>query len=631
MRKLRPATLALIFLSLLMSFSCSRKDSRADQTRPNILWITIEDVNSFVGAYGDTLARTPNLDRLAEEGVRYTQAFATAPVCSPARACLITGVYATSLGTMHLRSEVDIPDFIVGFPVYLRESGYYCTNNEKTDYNFEAAEIWDESSGTAHWRTRPEGAPFFSVFNIETTHQSQIFGSDSAFYAKYGRLLSDTERQDPSRMSIPPYHFDTPVVRKLWARYYDLVTIMDRQVGEILAQLDEDGLSDNTWVFFFSDHGTGMPRSKRALYDSGLGVPLIVRAPAAYRKKYGMVPGDAIDRLVDFSDMAPTMLHLLGLPMPEYLQGQPFIGDGHPNKTYLHGTADRVDEAYELSRTVRNERFRYIRNYYPHLPLLQPNYYTDQSEIMRELHRVLATGVELTPAQQSAWQPYRLPEELYDLENDPYEVRNQAANPEYRSVLEELREAHRNWVLDTGDAGLIPEPAMHRLAAGRTVYEAMRDTSAVHFGRLLEVTDLMFKGEEAIPELLRYSESADLLQRYWAAVGLEILGSNAAPARIVLLGLLDDPAPEVRLAAVMACCNIDECARALPVLIREMENPDEMVVLMAVRSFQQLGVKAAPIRAQAAAIRDRLCAQSAGKWKGYDLYSCWSLREAFKN
>lgn len=631
MRKLLPATLAIFILSLFLSFSCSKRDSGAGQTPPNILWITIEDVNPFIGAYGDTLARTPNLDRLAEEGVCYTRAFATAPVCSPARACLITGVYASSLGTMHLRSEVAIPDFIVGFPSYLREAGYYCTNNEKTDYNFEAVDMWDESSGTAHWRNRPEGAPFFSVFNIETTHQSRIFGSDSVFYERYGSLLSHDERQNPARMFVPPYHFDTPEVRKLWARYYDLVTIMDRQVGEILNQLDEDGLSDNTWVFFFSDHGTGMPRSKRALYDSGLGVPLIVRAPAAYRKRYAMVPGDVVDRLVDFSDMAPTMLNLLDLPMPDYFEGQPFIGDGHPGKTYLHGTADRVDEAYELSRTVRTERFRYIRNYYPHLPLLQPNYYTDQSEIMVEFHRVMATGVELTPAQQSAWQPHRMPEELYDLKNDPFEVRNLAANSAYLSVLEELRRAHRNWVLDTRDAGLIPEPAMHRLAAGRTVYEAMRDTSSVHFGRLLEVTELMLKGEEAIPELSRYAESVDPLQRYWAAVGLEILGSKAAPARNVLLSQLDDPAPEVRLAAVMACCNIDECAKALPVLIREMENPDEMVVLMAVRSFQLLGKKAAPIRAQAAAIRDRLCAQSAGNYKGYDLYSCWSLREAFKN
>ena len=631
MRKLRPAAYAIFILSLLMSFSCSRKDSGPDQSRPNILWITVEDINPFLGAYGDTVARTPNLDRLAVEGVRYTHAFATAPVCSPARGCLITGVYASSLGTMHLRSEVPIPESIKGFPFYLRQAGYYCTNNEKEDYNFEDPEIWDESSSSAHWRNRPKGAPFFSVFNIETTHQSRIFGSDSVFYERYGKLLSPQERTDPQRIAVPPYHFDTPEVRKLWARYYDLVSIMDGQAGKILDQLDEDGLSDNTWVFFFSDHGTGMPRSKRALFDSGLKVPLIVRAPAAYRQRFKSTAGSTDDRLVDFADFAPTMLRLLDLPLPQYLHGQPFIGEDIPPKVYTYGTSDRVDEAFELSRTVRSRHYRYIRNYYPHLSLLQPNFYTDQSEIMRELHRVLATGVELTPAQQSAWQPHRLPEELYDLENDPFEVRNLAVNPEYRSVVEELREVHRNWVKDTRDAGLIPEPAMHRLAAGRTVYEAMRDTSAVRFERLLEVTDLMFKGEKAVPELSRYAESVDPLQRYWAAVGLEILGSKAAPARNVLLGLLDDPAPEVRLSAVMACCNIEECARALPVLIREMENPDEMVVLMAVRSFQQLGVKAVPIRAQAAAIRDRLCAQSDGNYKGYDLYSCWSLREAFKN
>jgi N-sulfoglucosamine sulfohydrolase len=615
---------------LIVTLSCSpgMKDGRDD--RPNFLWITAEDINPFIGAFGDSVARTPHLDALAAEGVRYTNTFATAPVCSPARGCLITGVYASSLGTMHLRSEVSIPEHIPGFPVYLRNAGYYCTNNEKTDYNFDETGIWDESGGTAHWRNRPGDVPFFSVFNIETTHQSRIFGSDSAFYEKYGRLLKPEERQDPARMPVPPYHFDTPEVRKLWARYYDLVTILDRQVGAILAQLEEDGLSDNTWVFFFSDHGTGMPRSKRALFDSGLRVPLIVRAPAAYRQRLGLTAGSTDDRLIDFADFAPTMLRLLDLALPQYLHGQPFIGEDLPPKAYTYGTSDRVDEAFELSRTVRSRRYRYIRNYYPHLPLLQPNFYTDQSEIMRELHRVLASGVSLTPAQQAMWQPRRAPEELYDLTSDPFEVRNLAGEPEYRAVLEEHRMVHRQWVLDTRDAGLCPEPAMHRMAEGRTVYEAMRDTSVVHFERLLSVTDLMLRGADAIPDLLLYSASEDVLQRYWAVKGLEILGDKAQPARDELLGLLDDPAPEVRLAAVMACCNIGACDRALPVLLREMENPDEKVVLMAVRAFQELGGKAALIRTQMADVRDRLCAQSAGKSKGYDLYACWSLLEAFK-
>lgn len=218
---------------LLLSAGC-RPAGPEVAAQPNILWITSEDMNAFLGAYGDPVANTPNLDRLAAEGVRYRQAYSTASLCSPSRSCLITGMYATSLGTQHLRSEMTVPDYVKGFPKYLREAGYYCTNNKKEDYNFVDTAIWDESSGKAHWRNRAEGQPFFSVFNLETTHQSQIFGSDSVFYQKYGRQLTDAERCDPSEVPVPPYHFDTPTVRKLWARYYDLVTIMDRQVGEIL-------------------------------------------------------------------------------------------------------------------------------------------------------------------------------------------------------------------------------------------------------------------------------------------------------------------------------------------------------------------------------------------------------------
>jgi uncharacterized sulfatase len=205
----------LIIFSFILITACQNQHQ---SIRPNILWITIEDLTPMLGCYGDPVAKTPAIDQLAAKGVKYTNAYASAAVCSPARSCLITGVFATTLGTQNLRSETSIPSQIVPFPQYLRQTGYYCTNNYKEDYNFEIADIWDESSETAHWRNRQPDQPFFAVFNFETTHQSKIFGSDSAYQARYSKYLDKIERTDPDRVPLPSYSFDTPEIRKLWAR-----------------------------------------------------------------------------------------------------------------------------------------------------------------------------------------------------------------------------------------------------------------------------------------------------------------------------------------------------------------------------------------------------------------------------
>ena len=286
--------------------------------KPNILWITCEDTSPYLGCYGDPHALTPNLDKLASEGSLYTQAFVTAPVCSPVRSCLITGVYATSLGTQHLRSTVSPPVSIQPFPKYLRAAGYYCSNNSKEDYNFRDPTIWDDSSETAHWRNRKAGQAFFSVFNLMFTHQGQINGSDEAFFEKYRAKLRPEERHDPETLVLPPYYPDTPMVRNIWARYYDLITFMDKEVGKLLAQLDEDGLAEDTIVFFFADHGLGLPRFKRTLYDSGLHIPLIVRFPARYRSMASASPGGRIDRLVSTIDLPPTVLTLAGFTVDTF-------------------------------------------------------------------------------------------------------------------------------------------------------------------------------------------------------------------------------------------------------------------------------------------------------------------------
>ena len=270
--------------SLLMV--CGVLQAVEQTERPNILWITAEDMSPVLGCYGDKFAITPNIDQLAKESVRYTKAFASAPVCSPSRSCLITGCYPTSLSTQQMRSGFAIPKSMRGFPALLRQRGYYTTNNVKTDYNTgNYAEIikssWNESSATAHWRQRGDKAqPFFSVFNLMTSHQSRsMVWPYARFKEEVQSTLSPGDIHDPNKVPLPPYYPDTPLVRRELARFYDCVTAMDLQVGAILKQLQEDGLAENTIVFFYSDHGSGMPRHKRALLDSGMHVPLLIRFP----------------------------------------------------------------------------------------------------------------------------------------------------------------------------------------------------------------------------------------------------------------------------------------------------------------------------------------------------------------
>jgi len=620
-----------LLLSFLLSlFLFQPAFGQSTENQPNILWITCEDLNAYLGSYGDAQAITPNLDRLADEGVRFTRAFAPAPVCSPARSALITGIYATSLGTQHLRSEVEIPDEVRVLPYYLRDAGYYCTNNSKEDYNFQDEDMWDESSKGAHWRNRPDGKPFFSVFNIETTHQSKIFGTEEEFYERYGHQLTEEERHDPDDMVIPPYFFDTPITRQLWARYYDLVTIMDRQVQDILDQLEEDGLAENTIVFFFADHGTGMPRGKRALYDSGLKVPFLVKAPSAYQEALDLVPGTQSARLVNFVDFAPTVLSIIGQGAPDQMQGIAFLGEHQqPAPEYVFATSDRVDEAFEISRSVRGQRFLYIRNYLPHLPLIQPNFYTDQSEVMVELRRVLAEG-DLTPAQQHMWASTRPVEELYDTEVDPFQVNNLADDPEYATVLTNMRAAQQQWATETHDSGLIPEPMMQRLAEGSTIYEMVRDADIFPVQDVLRITNFSLPEKELTEQLvLELIKKENPILRYWSVVGLENDVELTSLVQPTLKKLLNDPFPSVQIQTAKLLCQSGKCEDALPLLTDKL-NSEGATMLMAARAIQHLGALAKPVLPEVRKTQQRLCEIAEDRSQYYELYACWALSEWMK-
>ena len=433
--------------------------------RPNIVWISNEDMSPRLGAYGDTLARTPTLDRLAAESIRFTNAFTTAPVCAPSRAAIITGMYQTAIGAQHMRTTEDtvpelpgpylaVPPFYVkAFPEYLRAAGYFTSNREKTDYQFGVPfTIWDDIGPNAHWRNRADKSqPFFSVFNLNITHESRIFPTSPA---RKGKPLVT----DPGRVQVPPYYPDTPAVREEIARVYDNIADMDRQVGDILQQLHDDGLAANTIVFYWSDHGDGMPRAKRSLYDSGLRVPLMIRWPNALGPTF--TPGSVSHELVSFIDLAPTVLALAGLEVPTHLQGRVLVGPkAAPAPELVFAARDRMDIEYDMMRSARDTRFLYIRNFSPELPFAGYIPYRNQSDIMQEWLRLQAER-RLAGAPALWMRTSRPVEELYDTKPDPHQIRNLAGDPAHQRTLERMRQAVVDWMARIDDQGLVNEPEM---------------------------------------------------------------------------------------------------------------------------------------------------------------------------
>ena len=585
-----------ILLTLLIGTLSTCQINSGGDAQPNILWITIEDLTPMIGCYGDQVALTPTIDKLAEKGVKYTNAYATAAVCSPARSCLLTGVYATTLGTQHLRSETEVPRSIVPFPRYLREKGYYCTNNYKEDYNFNPENVWDESSKDAHWRNRTNTAePFFAVFNLETTHQSRIFGSDSIYNERFSKYLPNIERTNPGDITLPSYFFDTPEIRNLWARYYDNVQIVDLQVKEIIDQLKEDGLEENTIIFFYADHGTGMPRGKRALYDSGLKVPFIISAPEKYQKVFDLAPNTTNEQLVSFVDFAPTILNMLNVDIPTFMQGRPFLGDGSDReKEYVYATADRVDEAYEIVRSVRTAQYRYVRNFLPHLPLIQPNFYSDQSEIMQEVYKVIHSNPEMTLAQKSMWSEKRPVEELYNVTIDPDETNNLAHDPDYSEVLNKLRNINTEIMLESHDSGLAPEAYMYAVSDNFAPYDILKDSTIYPMKSILKMLDRLYSGRASHEEVLGYLNDSQPLINYWAMIWLQYQDDLHAEFMEILLSKINEDESFVSITAAETLCKYGYEKNAMNTLIDALNSANEYNLLMAARAVELLGDKAIP-------------------------------------
>ncbi|MCX7013378.1 MAG: sulfatase-like hydrolase/transferase [Candidatus Sumerlaeota bacterium] len=561
------------------------------QDRPNILWISCEDTSPVLGCYGDPQGRTPNLDRLAADGARYTRAFTVAGVCAPSRSGIITGKYPSSIGTCPMRCKIS-PQPARCFPEYLREAGYYCSNNSKTDYNFAAPKAaWDESSSKAHWRNRAPGQPFFSVFNITTTHEVQI---RRPFTGDIG------ERHDPAKASPPPYYPDTPTTRQQWAQFYDCVTKMDGQAAQILKQLDEDGLAQNTAVFFWGDHGVGLARSKRWVYDSGTHIPLLVRWPG------GIPPGTVVEDLVSGVDFGPTVLSLAGVPIPQDMQGQAFLGaqKAAAPRQYVYAARDRIDERNDIIRGLRDKRFRYIRNFEPYKPYAQWVSYAEASPLMKEMRQLNAEG-KLTGPPALFFRPTKPVEELFDTDQDPHEIHSQAEAPEQRQTLERMRKELERWMLEIGDRGLVPEslasgPVPDMKTDPNDVPLPLLGKSAGELSpllkdprrpvRLLAIKALAARGEEARAGLLDCLAHDDPAMRFWAAVHLGVFGADDKPiAQTKLRAALQDESAAVRVAAALALCQLGHGDDSPAVFSKALKDGNDYMHLLAADAIDRLG------------------------------------------
>lgn len=523
---------------------------------PNILWITSEDNSAhWLGCYGNAEASTPRLDSLAKLGLMFTRAYANGPVCAVARSTILNGAYAVTQGTQHMRSRHPIPPEYLGHATHLRRIGYYCTNNKKTDYNFRGDDtaIWDECGETAHYRNRPDPKPFFAIFNLEITHESRLFPDQVTKFRKNG-ILPETPRLAPAKLTVPPHLPDLPAVRNDIAIYHDCMSALDRQVGELLDELGNAGLADNTIVFYYSDHGGAMARAKRYLYDTGTRVPLIIRVPEKWRHLSPFEPGSKVDELVSFVDLAPTLLSLCNQPTPVPMQGRAFLGahrrpPAADDIVLLH--ADRFDELEGMCRALTDGRYRYIRCFSPQLPGAPFATYPLGQPSWSAWRDAVENGT-LPPHHAAMWKAPQPVEMLFETQNDPWEIRNLAGDPEHAGILTAMRAKLRSTMAAVHDTGLIPEPMWRGLAGKKTIHDYIRSAN-FDLDLTLELafaaTSLDGWDESRFVQALG---SRDPVIRYWAATGFLIHADKATAAMDALTKCLTDPQPLIRIVAAEA-------------------------------------------------------------------------------
>ncbi len=555
--------------------------------QPNILWISAEDIGPHFGCYGDPHAITPNIDQLSAEGTRYTNAYTTAGVCAPCRSGIITGMYQNSIGTHHMRCNAVLPSWLKPFPVLLRQSGYYCTNNSKTDYQFSrpsTGEIWDQNGSKAHWKNRKKGQPFFAVFNYTGCHESGI-ASEGKYRAVTGKLKPE-QRQDPAKLdTLPPYYPDTPVVREDWKRNYELITAMDAWAGSLIKEIKDAGLYEETIIFFWADHGVGLPRAKRWLYGSGTHIPLIVRVP-------GKEGGQIDTQLVSSVDLGPTVLNLAGIEVPDKLQGRAFIGEKlSAPRRFVFGARDRMDERYDIIRSIFDGRYRYIRNFEPLKPYYQYMNTPEKGATMREIRRAEKEGT-LTQTGKIFSTDKKPVEELYDYKSDPHEIRNLASDPDHSIILKKMRSNLAQWQSEIGDIGLIPEAEIEiREKKAGSRFEIMNgglsDKNQVQ--RLVSIATKASQGNSALGELISAITDNDPVIRYWALTGIGNIGVAEDEVLELSKKAMKDESPNVRIAAARAVARLGDTDSALEVLRKELRSDHQWGRLAAAIVIDEMG------------------------------------------
>ncbi|MCM8528394.1 MAG: sulfatase-like hydrolase/transferase [Lentisphaeraceae bacterium] len=602
------------------------------QEKPNILWIVAEDISPLFGCYGDKDAYTPFIDKLAKKSLVYKRAYSTAPICSPSRSCLASGMFATSLGSQHLRSEVKIPVSVKPLAKVFKENGYWTALRNKTDYNFSANGLFDYwNSSTAPWKKCPKGKPFFAFMNLGSTHEGSGNLPDRADKALSS--LSIELRRKADKVELPPYYPDTPEMRRIWARYHDLISVFDQEVQKVLENLNNDGFGENTIVFLMSDHGMGLPRYKRWLYLTGLHVPLVIHIPEKFKH---LSPYDGtsaeINDIVSYVNLPATALNLAGIKVPENFQGVPILG---PNSTtkheYIFGARDRADDMYDLSRCIFDGRFLYIRHYLPHhAPMQEGIIMSDlKKESHMELHKVHRQGKDSVQSKK-LWsaRPF---EELYDIQNDPKELQNIADKAEFREIKNKLSSRLRQWSIETRDSGFLTESDMHRRAneLGITPYEMMQSETHFPIEKILTVAEKASNPKVSQKERISLYSDKDPSIRYWAVQSQIINKYKNSEAFELFTKALEDKNPTVRATAAEGIAKAGKPELAIPVFRQLLNETESNLALYVARSLATSLNDVRPIEKEIREARNSYLAPPGSKrpWKDfvYSAFTSWAL------
>ncbi|MEM9587249.1 MAG: sulfatase-like hydrolase/transferase [Planctomycetota bacterium] len=545
--------------------------------RPNVVWIVSED-NSihFLQHFFPGGAPAPNIESMAAAGLTFDHAFSNAPVCSVARTTLATGCYGPRIGTQFHRRYVSppMPEGLEMFPAYLRKAGYYTTNNSKKDYNaIEGPGVWDQSSRQASWRNRPtQSQPFFHMQSHADSHESRLH-----FPATDVDNVATTD--EPSTIELADYHPDTKLFRYTYARYHDCIRTIDKIVGKTLADLKADGVLEDTFVFYFGDHGGVLPRGKGYLYESGLHVPLVVRVPKNFAHLVERNRGDRVGGFVSFVDFGPTVLSLAGVPVPNQVDGRPFLGSGVSSaevdgRDTSFGYADRFDEKYDLVRSLRKGKYQYIRSFQPYLPDGLMNIYRYKCAAFKEWKQLFDAG-QLDPTQAAFFRPKPI-EQLYDCLTDPHQVNNLAGDPKHAAVLQSLRTALHQTMAGLPDLSLYPESHLAKQAMTNPTQFGADYKSAI--AELLRIADLgLLPFTEAKEPLQKALSSADAMHRYWAATVCTGFGDAAKSLQEQVRPLLDDSSGMVRVRAAEFLGRVG-AADPRPTLIDLVNTTDDAIL-----------------------------------------------------